>query len=649
MWITGAVCTGILLSHFFDPGWNVALISLLLLGSAYIVLEKRSVVVRWPLKSTLLILLIIVLGIFRFDLEKGSANPYSLDKNYLSGDVLVGSLDEIQESGGSYQKCFFKTEALIRLRDTITVRDRILLFAKDSSHLLRSGNRCVLGVDLMKIANKGNPGEFDSKSYWEHKGIRYLAFASEDQYEVISQGTRPWFHIFRDLQQYFGAILDQHLSGDSRAVAKALILGDRSQLDSEIRSKFGNAGAMHVLAVSGLHVGILVEILTLFFGLFANWISKKQAVYAALACVWCYAFLTGFSPSVGRSALMFSALSLSALYGKGYNNFNVLAFSAFVLLMINPHMLFDLGFQLSFLAMLGIFMFYKPLSRVWKIPNRYLRKLYEGTMVGVAAQLMTFPLTLYYFHQFPNYFMLTNIGLMLLSFLTLFLGLLLVTFSWSAWLAKWIALLLLGMLVSMIALVSFIDELPGSVAEAFVPGIPLVLAFLGLGVFLYLAIWRKNLSWLKTGLLVSAGCVLILIFTRTRQMERHEVCFFQSRDIAFVVRLGQQSFVFYNAPARRLKSIRFLAESYRKTTSGTMNYYNLKDLEQAHLKVEEWEILIQRDKTGYQVELGDKKFLLATNYGSLKKGTSTIICAPWLDPPKGAYHLKRGGLRFNLN
>lgn len=145
------------------------------------------------------------------------------------------------------------------------------------------------------------------------------------------------------------------MSGKNLAIALALILGDKSLIDSEITASFTNTGAMHVLAVSGLHIGIIMQILMVVFSQFPRFISKRKAIFTVVVLMWFYAFITGLSPSVLRAVFMFSVLVVAQLMGKNYSAINTLFFTGFVLIFINPFTLFDIGFQLSFLAMLGIF------------------------------------------------------------------------------------------------------------------------------------------------------------------------------------------------------------------------------------------------------------------------------------------------------
>jgi competence protein ComEC len=171
-------------------------------------------------------------------------------------------------------------------------------------------------------------------------------------------------------------------------------------------------------------MGLILTMLIFFFSRFPKWISKYRATVLALLIIWFYALITGFSPSVFRAVVMFSMLTLAKISGRDYNPINVLAASAFVLVICDPVLVFDLGFQLSYLAMLGIFVVYPSIKKALYFKSKILRWIWEGTSVALAAQLFTFPLVLYCFHQFPNYFLLSNIGLMVFTNIILVVGVL---------------------------------------------------------------------------------------------------------------------------------------------------------------------------------------------------------------------------------
>ena len=146
--------------------------------------------------------------------------------------------------------------------------------------------------------------------------------------------------------------------------------------------------------------------------------------------MWFYALITGMSPSVSRAVFMFSCLAFAQISGRSFNRINILFFSAFVLLLTNPFLLYDLGFQLSYMAMLGIFLFYDKLSSLLMPSNKILKWIWEGTCIGVSAQLTTIPIVLFNFHIFPNYFVITNIGMMFFAGAVLSTSISLVSIFW---------------------------------------------------------------------------------------------------------------------------------------------------------------------------------------------------------------------------
>ena len=168
------------------------------------------------------------------------------------------------------------------------------------------------------------------------------------------------------------------------------------------------------------------------FFFFSKVISKKKSLFIILLLLWLYALLTGFSPSVSRAVFMFSILGIAKSTSNSYNPINSLFFSGFILLLINPLYIYDIGFQLSYLAMLGIFIFYKPFVSMFYFNNLFLNWIWKGSIIGVSAQLMTLPITLYYFHSFPNYFLITNLGIMCVSSVLLIL---LITLTGVKWLS----------------------------------------------------------------------------------------------------------------------------------------------------------------------------------------------------------------------
>ena len=192
---------------------------------------------------------------------------------------------------------------------------------------------------------------------------------------------------------------------EAYGVLAAMTLGDKSALTSEIRETYSVTGASHVLALSGLHLGIIYMLLSrLMLGRRRFWLSQTVIVM----CIWAFAFLTGLSPSIVRSSTMITIYAVFSIGGRGRSSVNLLAFSAIIMLLVDPSSLFDVGFQLSFLAVLCILLFVPLIERFWPADNWLMRWLRGMVAVSVAAQLGVAPLIAFYFGRFSTYFLLTN-------------------------------------------------------------------------------------------------------------------------------------------------------------------------------------------------------------------------------------------------
>ncbi|MCQ2346071.1 MAG: ComEC family competence protein [Paludibacteraceae bacterium] len=262
----------------------------------------------------------------------------------------------------------------------------------------------------------------------------------------------------------------------------ALTLGYREDLDPATQRAFSAAGAMHILAVSGLHTGILMGLLMALFTLFGlcpplyhNRLHRRLIAAAVILCLWFYAVLTGLSPSVVRSVIMCTVYMLAYAFYRRPFTFNTLAAAAFFILLFRPLDLFSVSFQLSFAAVLSIVLFYPFFFRLLPppMPDRYdppvrqfaqiLAYFYGCIMVSLAAQIGTMPFTFYYFGQFSNYFLLTNIVVLPLAFLIMLFTLLVLTIGWLPGVGEFLACPLRWLVDGLDAYVFWIESLPGSV------------------------------------------------------------------------------------------------------------------------------------------------------------------------------------------
>lgn len=646
-----AMALGIVCADYLNPEIYFSLVLCLISIMVFATLQVFKFGPKSPVHRIQVVLPLCIffsLGMTLFQLESSQNDAYSIEKKYLPGDRIVGEIVSISTNQSDFRKCEVEAKYVINYKDTIPTRGKVLVFLEDPEAKMKRKDLCLIKAELTPIANSHNPGEFDSQTYWKHKSIQQSSFVDLESYTKV--GVAPWeiMDWFIGLREYFARVLDTYLTGDENAVAKGLILGDRSSIDGEVTRKFGNTGAMHVLAVSGLHVAILVQILTYFFGLFSRWISKNQALLLALTVVWIYAALTGLSTSVVRSAWMFTILAGSTLLGKNYNGFNSLALSAVLILVWNPHFLYDIGFQLSYLAMIGIFLFNRNLSVLFYSKYKWIQAAWEGTMVGIAAQIMTIPLTLYYFHQFPNYFILTNLGLMVFSFLVLALGIVLFSVSFFSLAAKGVAFLLSFSMFLMLWIIDFVDALPGAVSTGFVLQFWEIILLFVLIFGCYWAIQKQQMKTLMGVLTIAISWVGTLVYDRFDRMNEHQVCFLNTKEVAFVVKQRDQNFCFYANKKGNTKKAAYAAGAYEKLFPGTMHYFEISQKKTSHLTCGKSKIDIQRVKGGYQIEVNDESFFLATS-DRFENPKGKLIYASWLSAANAPYQLATGALIFPLD
>jgi competence protein ComEC len=234
-----------------------------------------------------------------------------------------------------------------------------------------------------------------------------------------------------------------NIQGNEFGVLAALTLGYTEDLQPDLRKSYSASGATHILSVSGLHVGTVYAVLFFIFGfLNHNQRQKISKIIIITLCMWGYAFITGLSPSVVRATLMFTFVALANCLERKSQIYNTIFMSAFFMLLVNPNFLFDIGFQLSYSAVLSIIFFQPPLTKLLPTNHRFLKWGRDLLLVSVAAQIGTAPFTLYYFQQFPNYFLLTNLLVIPLSTLVIYLAMGLLAVSFIPYLSTAVAFLL---------------------------------------------------------------------------------------------------------------------------------------------------------------------------------------------------------------
>lgn len=300
----------------------------------------------------------------------------------------------------------------------------LLYFPKDSlSYTITRGNQLLVQVKWEAPKNNGNPDEFDYARYLKRKGITGSAYIPANKWKLV--GNEPEESLRQKADDIRNQVVEHyrklHFEEDELAVLMALTLGEKDELSDEIRETYSVAGASHVLALSGLHVALIAGLFMMMLYPLYRWNRhlKHICMVFVIILLILFAYFTGLSPSVVRAVLMFSLLSIAFFYSADALSLNAVWVAAFLMLLIHPLWLFDVGFQLSFSAVIAILTI-QPLLRALYTPKTKLGSWLWGLMtVSVAAQLGTAPLVIYYFARFSTHFLLTN--LLVIPMITLIL------------------------------------------------------------------------------------------------------------------------------------------------------------------------------------------------------------------------------------
>lgn len=297
---------------------------------------------------------------------------------------------------------------------------------------LRYGDELLISANYLPVEPPYNPAEFNFKQWLASKNIYHQTFIRQEQ--LIKLGDNKGNPIIayalevrkKQVEIYRKLIRDD----EAFAVASTLILGYRADLSKETLAAYSKTGTIHALSVSGMHVGIIYIMLNwLLFFLDKQKAGRIFKVVLICTLIWYYSLLTGFSPSVLRSAIMLTAFILAKRLKRSTNSYNILAFTASSLLIYDPFLIWDVGFQLSFIAVFGLVYYQPKIYKWWYFENKWIDKLWSAVAMSLAAQLATLPLSVYYFHQFPVYFIISNLFILIPIAALMYIGIAILLFK----------------------------------------------------------------------------------------------------------------------------------------------------------------------------------------------------------------------------
>ncbi|MCQ2959458.1 MAG: competence protein ComEC family protein [Bacteroidales bacterium] len=414
--VTTALTIGIILSHYFPflPAENNIHIILCLSTLFCIILS----VVFKKIHIPILLFWFIIAGVTTHNIHKQKYIEVPTE------EILLGKIiSNIEEKPKTY-----KTTIEI-LNEEKSCKALIFIQKDTNSQMLIYGDIISLKNNFKRIENNDN-ATFDYQKFLENQYIFSQSYVAAKDWELIDHQNDFRAFCMQIRSASLSKLQELGLSEQNYQLIAALAFGDKSLLDDETKSNFQTAGAMHVLAVSGLHVGIINGILFFLFGFIRN----KKLLWLKIACciggIWFYAGITGMSPSVQRASIMCTMVSLALLLKRNTSTYNALAIASFLSLLISPNDLFSVSFQLSYAAVVSIVYFGNKIQNIFHPETIIGQYLWGIIAVSISVQIGTIPLTLYYFGTIPTYSLLTNIIVIPISFVILILVITSLATSW---------------------------------------------------------------------------------------------------------------------------------------------------------------------------------------------------------------------------
>ncbi len=464
----------------------------------------------------------------------GAYEQIHYSSHYANVDKASELLVRIKNNPEQKAKSISCQVALISAIDSSgsrSVRGEAQLYIQTDSlsELLAYGDYLLIANTIKEVSLPKNPHQFNFKKYYAQRNIYHQGYLRSGMWLSTGRNETNWlFAISYTWQTYLKNQFVDYFKDDAvRGVAQAIVFGYKEDLDDEWMDAFSKTGTIHVLAVSGLHVGIIYLLLS---GLLLMKKSKGRSLklksLVILLSLFAYCLLTGFAPSVSRASIMFGVVVIAKAFQRRSNIYNTLSFACFLLLVINPFNLYNVGFQFSFLAVLGI-VYYKDSFRKRMPVSSYLGdKVATLLSVSLAAQITTFPIGLYYFHQYPNLFMISNLIVIPCITVILYLGILFVlVVPFSDMLAKLCAKAVTLYIDFIAMVVHFLQDIPYAFFEDVHITLVQMLSIYGFILLTTISIKHKS----KVAVVLAASCVLLFLvadYSYERKLPKSEVALF---------------------------------------------------------------------------------------------------------------------------
>lgn len=533
-------------------------------------------------------IIFLFIGILRIELQspKHQKNHYS--KTYTSKNKLILKIDKVLKTSKYYNKYEAK---VIQVNQNIT-KGKILINRKKNENPFKVDEVLLTNNELTQVSKSLNPNAFDYQEYLKKQGVYHQIYLDKNNYIKLKNNQKTKKGIaFTFREKINKALSNYNFSPNELAIINAILLGQRQDINQEVFENYKNAGAIHILAVSGLHIGIILLFLNFLLQSLENFNKGKIfKLVIIIFCLWLYAFIAGLSASVVRAVTMFTAIAIGWMSNRPSSVKNSLVVSLFFLLLINPLFLFDVGFQLSYTAVFTIVVLHSYLKNLWNPKHKIVDYFWQLLMVSFAAQIGILPLSLYYFHQFPGLFFISS--LVIIPFLGFILGggIFIILLAWLQILPQFFADfygLIIYLMNNFVAIIA---------QQEFFIFQNINFSFLSmLAVYLFLIasvqwVYKKTNYNLIYVLMAIISMQMVKVYEKNQNQKTNEfIVFHQVKKSILGNRIGNKMYIYYNSDSTNIKENNILKNYKRSFSKLTIQQnYNTKNV----LKIDSKKTLI---------------------------------------------------------
>jgi len=531
-----ALAAGIVVQNYFPFSLKTIVIAASVAVVLYAIIFLLPHHVQFQLRyirGCLLLLVLALLGCIRF-----YSNDVVNDKFFIGNlpqpqAYLVHIKEPLSPKPKSW-KTVVSIEKILENGKWQSAQGTVFLYIRKDSLLpnIQPGNQLIFSKPLQPIRNTGNPGEFDYAAYCHRNGIYYQLFLNKEDFALLPEKHIGFLRqALNNTREWIIKKIDENItSREEASVAKALLIGYRNDMDKDTLQSFVNAGVVHIIAMGGMHLIMLAGI---FIWLLApvKRFRNGNSIHALLiiAIVWLFTFIAGAIPSVVRAAIMLTVYSFAGVLRRKYLVYNALAFSAFILLVINPNTLWDAGFLLSYSAVLSIAFFYKMILNQAKFENKIIKYLWEIVVMTLSVQILSLPFVLIFFHQFPVWSLLANVIAVPLSFVILYATVVMIMLAPIPFLSLLVGKFTTAVIWLLDCIIQFVDKLPLKIID----GINITTIQAGLVLAAIFAIYFFIKTKDKIAMIIAAACLLCCVTIGVTQ---------------YFERANQEKIIVYNIP-----------------------------------------------------------------------------------------------------